>query len=475
MQIPDSVTAQTDQLRPFVAAQMESARADLAALVALPSVHGYEPEACRQAAAMVAAQLAELGVPGMGAAQVQQVEAEDGSLAVFAHRPAAPGKPTVLLYSHYDVQPAGDLDAWDGSPWHLREHAGRWYGRGTADCKGNYVMHLVALRAVLAAHAASGSDTDPFDGLGLRIVVEGSEETGAGGLEKLVASRPELFDAEAICIADSGNAAVGVPTLSTSLRGVAHVTVETRALRTGVHSGQFGGPAPDPLFALIHMLSSLRDVATGATTIDGLDATGTWNGLPYEESAFRADAGILDGVDLSTAANVADMVWAQPTANVLGIDCPSVSGAVGAIQPAARALVQLRIPPGMDPLAAQRALVEHLEARRPWNVEVHVDAAEDVAYPFSTVVEDGPGRLHQALGAALAAAYGAQEVAEIGSGGSIPLCTALQQAFPSAELALYGVEDPAAAIHSPGESVDPREIEHIALAEAAFLTTFART
>lgn len=457
-----------EALRPHVSAGIAAAREDLAALVALPSVHGAEPEACRQAAALVVSQLEGLGIPGLE--PVQQVEAEDGSIAVFAHRPAAPGRPTVLLYSHYDVQPAGDLDAWDDSPWEMVERDGRWYGRGTADCKGNFVMHLVALRALLAASL----DDDRFAGLGLRIVVEGSEETGAGGLEKLVGSRPELFAADAICIADSGNAAVGVPTLSTSLRGVAHVTVTTRALRTGVHSGQFGGPCPDPLYALIHILGSLRDAATGATTIDGLDCTGTWSGRPYEEAEFRADAGMLDGVEVSAAGSVADMVWAQPTANVLGIDCPSVDGAVGAIQPAARALVQLRIPPGMDPVAAQQALVAHLEARRPWNVELTVDAAADVASPFSTVSAGAPGRLHEAMGAALAAAYGTDEVAEIGSGGSIPLCTTLQQAFPEAELALYGVEDPAAAIHSPGESVDPTEIERIALAEAAFLATFDR-
>lgn len=250
-------SAYVDQLRPLVAAQMAQARADLATLVALPSVHGTEPEACTQAAETVVELLAGLGIPGIGREQIQQIETSDGSTTIVAHRDAEAGKPTVLLYSHYDVQPAGDPEKWTASPWKLTEREGRWYGRGAADCKGNFVVHLASLRA-LAELASDGSD--PLDGLGLTLVVEGSEETGGGGLDDLVASRPELFAADAICIVDSGNAAAGVPTLSTSLRGTANVTVTVDTMAAGVHSGQFGGAAPDALAALISMLSSLREI-----------------------------------------------------------------------------------------------------------------------------------------------------------------------------------------------------------------------
>ena len=463
------VSESVDALRPLVTAQMAQAKTDLAALVALPSVHGAEPEACRTAASTVVEMLAGLDIPGIGAEQIQQIETSDGSTTIVAHRDATGDKPTVLLYSHYDVQPAGDLQAWTASPWELTEREGRWYGRGAADCKGNLVVHLASLRALAEL---AGDSTDPLDGLGLTLVVEGSEETGGGGLDDLVAERPELFAADAICIVDSGNAAVGVPTLSTSLRGTANVTVSVDTMAAGVHSGQFGGAAPDALAALISMLSSLRDPATGATTIDGVDFSGTWSGMPYDPDIFRADAGILDGVEVSSAAPVADLVWARPTATVLGIDCPPVEGAIGAVQPTARALINLRIPPGMDPAAAQDALVAHLEARAAWNARVSCTKGA-IAHPFLTSDGDSAGTVEALLGDALAAAYGSGEVAQIGSGGSIPLTTVLQDAHPSAQIALYGVEDPAAAIHSPDESVDPSEIERIALAQAAFLRAFS--
>ena len=466
-----------------VTAQMDRARADLSALVALPSVHQAEPDACAEACELVRQMLGELPVPGLGPDAVEVVETSDGSSAVFAHRPAAPGRPTVLLYSHYDVQPSGDPAAWTSSPWELTERGGRWYGRGAADCKGNLVVHLTALRALAAAGSGEGDDDeaaatapadtgpDPLDGLGIRLVVEGSEETGGGGLDDLVAERPDLVEADAILIVDSGNVAAGVPTLTTSLRGIANVVVVVDTMEAGVHSGQFGGAAPDALAALVSILASLRDPATGATTVDGLDFSGEWDGQAYPEETFRGDAGVLDGVELSSAAPVADLVWSRPTATVLGIDCPPVEGAIAAVQPRARALVNLRVPPGMDPVEAQRTLVEHIERRRPWNARVTVET-EAVGHPFRSVAAGRTDPVHELLSECLAQAYGAGEVAEIGSGGSIPLCTALQQAHPEASIALFGVEDPAAAIHSPDESVDPREIERIALAEAAFLQRY---
>ena len=471
-----------------VTAQLDRARSDLADLVALPSVHGSEPEACAEACELVRSLLADLPVPGLGPEAVQVVETSDGSHAVFAHRPAAPGRPTVLLYSHYDVQPAGDPAEWTASPWELTERDGRWYGRGAADCKGNLVVHLTALRALAAqgadrvaddgggdAHGDDGEGSvpgaDPLDGLGIRIVVEGSEETGGGGLDDLVASRPDLVAADAILIADSGNVSVGVPTLTTSLRGIANVVVVVDTLEAGVHSGQFGGAAPDALGALVAILASLRDPATGATTVDGLDFTGEWGGQPYPEEVFRTDAGVLDGVEVSSAAPVADLVWARPAVTVLGIDCPPVEGAIAAVQPGARALVNLRVPPGTDPEQAQELLEAHILRRRPWNARVTVEK-ETVGHPFRSVPDGGSDPVHDLLSECLARAYGADRVAEVGSGGSIPLCTALRRAHPGASIALFGVEDPAAAIHSPDESVDPREIERIALAEAAFLLRY---
>lgn len=172
------------------------------------------------------------------------------------------------------MQPPLDDDAWTTPPFALTERDGRWYGRGTADCKGNIVMHLTALRAL-------GDDVP----VGLKFVAEGSEEQGTGGLESYVAQHPEQFLADALLVCDTGNAEVGTGTATVTLRGLANIVVTVGTLAGEVHSGMFGGPAPDALAALIQMLSTLRDPATGATRVDGLDCEGEWEGAATTRSS----------------------------------------------------------------------------------------------------------------------------------------------------------------------------------------------
>ncbi|MBM7457348.1 dipeptidase [Rhodococcus coprophilus] len=444
------------QIRDRVRGSMSAARGELETLVAFRSVadpRQYPAEECVAAARWVRDAFADAGIE-----QIELVETVDGSLAVVGHTPAPPGAPTVLLYSHYDVQPPGDESKWESPPFVLTERDGRWYGRGAADCKGNIVMHLLALRALRA--------DGPLP-VGVRIVIEGSEEMGGEGLERLVAERPELFAADLIVIADSGNTEVGRPTLTTTLRGTANAVVHLETLAGPVHSGMYGGGAPDALAALVRLLGTLRD-EDGNTVVDGLDATATWDGVPYPEERFRADAGVLDGVSLPTSATVADAVWARPALTVLGIDAPPVVGSAAAIVPRASARLNLRVPPGVDAVTAQDALVAHLEAHVPWGAHMRVER-EVVGEPFRAAT-DGPG--YAALRGALETAYG-REVGTAGQGGSIPLCTALQRAVPGAEIALIGVEEPRCVIHAPNESVDPSEIENLAVAEALVLRTLA--
>ena len=191
--------------------------------------------------------------------------------------------PTILLYAHYDVQPPLDEASWRTPPFELTEVDGRWYGRGAADCKGNIVVHLAALRAL--------GDQIPVN---LKLVVEGSEEQGTGGLEDFVPKNADLLRSDVILVCDTGNAAVGRPAATVSLRGLVNVIVRVEALRSEVHSGMFGGPAPDALAALVAMLATLRD-GEGNTTITGLDNSETWKGEQYPPEQFRTDAGLLDG------------------------------------------------------------------------------------------------------------------------------------------------------------------------------------
>ncbi|WP_290062426.1 M20/M25/M40 family metallo-hydrolase, partial [Amycolatopsis solani] len=255
-------------LRARIAALMPRAREELAELVAIRSVadpRQFPPEECRRAAVWVADAFARTGF-----ADARLAETPDGSHAVVGTRPCGRADaPTVLLYAHYDVQPPLAEAAWRTPPFALTEVDGRWYGRGAADCKGNILMHLTALRAL--------GDELPVD---LKLVVEGSEEQGTGGLEAFVPEHADLLRADAILVCDTGNAAVGEPAVTVSLRGMVTVVVSVDALPSELHSGEFGGPAPDALAALVSVLATLRD-AVGNTTVRGLPNDGRWPGAAY--------------------------------------------------------------------------------------------------------------------------------------------------------------------------------------------------
>jgi acetylornithine deacetylase/succinyl-diaminopimelate desuccinylase-like protein len=215
------------------------------------------------------------------------------------------------------------------------------------------------------------------------------------------------------------------------------------------------------------MLASLHD-EHGNTTVDGLDATQTWSGVDYPAEQFRKDANVLDGVKLMGDGSVADLLWARPSATVIGIDVPPVIGSSAAVQASAAARVSLRLPPGTTGQAAQDALVAHLQARVPWGRQCEIERVAK-GDPFVGSLE---GPAFEALRAAMEEAFGHAMTTE-GQGGSIPLCNVLAETFPDAEIFLMGVEEPKCLIHAPNESVDPAEIEHLALAEALFLERYA--
>ncbi|MGX5772668.1 M20/M25/M40 family metallo-hydrolase [Microbacterium trichothecenolyticum] len=449
----------SDEIRARIRAMMPAARDELAELVAIRSVadpRQFPPEECAQAAEWVRARFAELGF-----ADARLERTPDGSDAVVGSRPATNADadtPTVLLYAHYDVQPPLDESAWRSPPFVLTDVEGRWAGRGAADCKGNILMHLLALRAL--------RDEIPVH---LKLVVEGSEEQGTGGLERFVEENPDVLAADVILVCDTGNAAVGRPAATVSLRGFANVVIRVEALASEIHSGMFGGPAPDGLAALVAALASLRDDA-GSTTIDGLSHDATWGGEPYDPRQFRADAGVLDGVQLLGNGTVADELWSRPALTVLGIDCPPVVGSSASIVPRAAARLNLRVPPGVSAQDAHDALVSHLRDHVPWGVRVSVET-EAVGEPFRATTD---GLAYRAFAEAMRSAYGV-EMTMLGQGGSIPLCNVFADTYPNAEIILMGVEEPLALIHAPNESVDPSEIENLAVAEAIFLHSFAKS
>jgi acetylornithine deacetylase/succinyl-diaminopimelate desuccinylase-like protein len=283
-----------------------------------------------------------------------------------------------------------------------------------------------------------------------------------------VASEPEGFAADVVVVADTGNIEAGVPTVTTSLRGTGSVLVTVRTLERPVHSGQFGGAAPDAVAALVRVLDTLRD-ETGATTVAGVAGDGYWTGAAYPEERFRSDAGVLDGVDVIGGADVADALWARPVATVLAIEGPAVKDITASVAAEARAVVNLRVPPGVDAADAQRKLVDQLTAAAPWGARITVEP-KTLGRPFAART-DGPA--YAALSVAMEEAYG-RPMVQSGQGGAIPLCVELAEANPDAEILLIGVEEPASRIHAPDESVSPDELRRTALAEALFLRALRR-
>jgi cysteinylglycine-S-conjugate dipeptidase len=445
------------QLREAVRQQMPAARKDLERLVAYKSVADatqYPIEQCLRAARDVADCFS-----GVGFRDVRLIDMPKGHPAVYGEYPAPPGAPTVLLYSHYDVQPPMDEAAWKTPVFELTERDGRWYGRGAADCKGNIVMQLTALRAL-------GGDDYP---VGLKFISEGSEEQGLDELEEFVPHNADLLKADAILVCDTGNFAVGQPTLTTTLRGLCNIVVSVKTLNTPMHSGMFGGPTPDALIALIKILDTLHD-DRGNITIKGLPNDQKWPGVLYDEAQFRRDANIREGVRLVGDGTISDMLWARPSLTVLGIDCPRVAGSAGVVQAEASAKVSLRIPPGTDRVHAMSALKDQIKAAAPWNVELEITEVGS-GNPFKA---DPSGSALQVMREAMKEAYG-KEMSVEGQGGSIPLCNVFKETLPQAEIMLLGVEEPKSLMHAPNESVDPSEIENMALVGALFLQKFARS
>lgn len=439
----------TADLQSRVAALMPRLTDDLKALVRLPSVAFYPeyPAApVDQCGAAVAKLLGDAGLPG-----VRIMDVPGAPQAVFGERPAKDGAPTVLLYAHYDVQPAGPEELWHSDAFEPTERDGRLYGRGAADDKSGIVMHAGALLAL--------DDDCP---VGVKVLIEGQEEAGSGGIEEFVHANAELLKADVIVISDVGNYALGVPTLTTSLRGMAALDVEVETLHGAVHSGMFGGPAPDALIALSRMVATLHD-DKGDVAVAGLERM-EYDGAPYDEAAYRTDAGMLDGVGLIGSGSIGQRLYGNPSINVIGIDAPKVDGAANALIPKARARVSVRLAPGQEPGRAIQAVKAHLEAAAPWDVRVKVTPGTTGDGFLART--DGPA--YAAAGRAMQEAYG-KDVVHYGEGGSIPLVAAFLEAIPGAEMILWGAEEPLCKIHAPNESVDLAELERCTLAEALFI------
>src|SRR3954469_239175 len=441
----------TDALRTVLTDALPGARADLEALVRIPSISADPARATdvREAAEAVAGLASEAG-----AADVHIVDA-GGQPAGIATWPPPRGAPPVLLYAHMDVQPTGPLEEWTTPPFEPTERNGRLYGRGAADDKAGVLMHLAVLRA--------------FGGkppVGVTLFIEGEEEIGSPTLAALLERHHDLLRSDVIVIADAANAAVDVPSFTTSLRGLVDCFVEVRLLERPVHSGVYGGAVGDALTGLCRVLATLHD-DLGDVAVKGLHL-GTSDAPDLDEAEFRAAVGLCPGGQLIGSGTLPERLWQRPAVSVLGIDAPSTAAASNVLLPRARAKVSVRLAPGDDAARALEALTEHLIAHAAWGAEVVV-TPQSSAEPFAL---EATGDVYDVARSAFSEAYG-NDAVETGIGGSIPFIAAFARTYPGATVLVTGVGDPASRWHGIDESLDLAMWDRACLAEALFLSRLA--
>jgi len=444
----------TEDLRARVRDVLPGVRRDLAALVRIESVSADPARAgeVRRSAEAVRDLLAAEGC------EVQITSADGGRPAVIGRkRSAREDAKTVLLYAHHDVQPENDHAEWESPPFEPTERAGRLYARGAADDKAGIAAHLGALRV----HG---------DDLPVHVVlfVEGEEEVGSPSLVPLLKQHLDELRSDVIVIADSANWDIGVPALTTSLRGLVRLDVTVRTLTHAVHSGMWGGLVPDSLMALSRVIASCHD-DEGNVAVDGLYA-GPAADVEYPEARLRAESGAIPQVRWIGSGSSVERLWTKPSLSVIGLTAPQAEGSSNTLVPAATARLSMRIAPGDDVDSARKALVAHLEAHVPWGAEltiVPVDSGEPTRI-------DATGPAYDAARAAFTEAWDGTAPIDMGVGGSIPFIAEFLEAFPEASVLVTGVEDPDTRAHGANEGLHLAEFERVVEAEALLLAELGK-
>ena len=435
----------TDKALQRFAEQKNAYLDDLKALVRIPSVSfdGFDPKNVRASAEATAQLLKKRGFEN-----VRLLEVDGAHPYAYGEILKAPGKPTVLLYAHHDVQPAGEAEAWQSPPFEPTERDGRLYGRGAADDKAGIVVHTSAVDSWL-----KGAGALP---LNVKVIIEGEEEIGSGHLAAFLKKHSKLVRADAIVLTDTGNFDTGLPSITTALRGLVTVDVEVRGLKQSVHSGMWGGPVPDPVMGLCRMLASLTKV-DGSVAIPGIldkirpltpAERKSIQSLPGDDNYFRKQAGMLPGVQLLGGRHPWETNWRQPSIAVNAFVASTRKDARNIICDAAWARVGIRIVPGMEPLDVQKKLVDALRKATPWGLQVTINTEQAASWWYT----DSSHKAFQAGFRALKKGYGKDAVA-IGCGGSIPFVDPFASELGGVPALLIGVEDPYTNAHSENESL----------------------
>ncbi len=421
---------------------------DLAALVAIPSIStdGEHQEQIQQTAKLTCDQMRQAGLQN-----VSILQTGDSNPYAYGEWLGAPGKPTVFVYSHHDVQPTNFEEQWQSPPWKLTPRNGRLYGRGSADDKGAITAQLAAVAAYLKTRGKLP--------VNVKMLVEGEEEVGSRNLLPFFQQHRDKLMSDVIVVCDTENIDTGLPSLTYSLRGIVALLVEVRSAALPVHSGMAGGALADAALALNVILSRLY-WGEGPLPIPGFyDRVRPMSEaerramlqLPAEEAKWRQDFGIETGVRFACEKGVHayEQTWRKPAVTVIAQEASSIKGASNQVLPVARAIVSCRIVPDMDPQEVQDKLTALLTKDPPWGVKVRVEPQGAVKWWMT----DPQGPAFSCAMNAMHSGYGKEPVG-IGCGGTIGFVGPLAELFGGAPALLLGIEDPSSNAHAPNESLD---------------------
>ena len=420
----------------------------LADLVAIPSIStdGEHEKELEQAAELTCEQMRQAGL-----LDVQILRTVDSNPYVYGEWLGAPGKPTVFLYAHHDVQPVNFIEQWQSEPWKLTSRGGRLYGRGAADDKGAIVAQLAALAGFLQTRGSLP--------VNVKILVEGEEEVGSRNLLGFFKEHKQRLQSDVIVVNDTENIDVGVPSITYSLRGIVALLVEVQSAKLPVHSGMAGGALADAALALNailgrlywnkgklpipHLYDSVRPLTTKERR--ALQA------LPCDEEKFRRDCGVLPNVRIALEKNTGlyEQTWRKPAVTVIAQEASSIKGASNQVLPKASAIVSCRIVPDQDPDEVYHQLCDFLTKDPPWGVKVTV---KPQGPPVNWWMTDPKGLAFEAALQALRAGFKKAPVS-IGCGGTIGFVGPLAELFGGAPALLLGIEDSRSNAHAPNESL----------------------
>lgn len=379
-----------------------------------------------------------------GMQNVQELDG-GGQPAVFGEWLGAPGKPTLIVYGHYDVQPADPLELWETPPFEPTERDGRLYARGASDVKGSTTIAVETLCAFL--------DVTGRLPINIKLFIEGEEECGSPSLRQIVARYGGLLHADAMLSADGGRASTTVPTLGIGGRGIAGLQFTLRTAQKDGHSGRYGGAARNALHDMATLIASLHD-AQGRILVAnfGDDAAPITNAaraaaaaLPADEAEFLAGIGGVRYGDPNYT--VRELTTLRPTIEVNGLWGGYTGAGTKTVLPAeARAKITMRLAPGMDPKRARQHLVTHLQGHVPHGVALTF-SRDDGGTPAPTLPDDHPllvtaARVQEQL-------HGRKPVS-VRAGGTIPI-SAIFRELLGIDTLTYGLAMPDEDVHAPNE------------------------